>query len=52
MRNHKLSMSEYEYIQFLLDTIEKLTKIAKLQSDVLEQNGIEIYKSSEVKNEW
>lgn len=52
MMNHKLSMSEYEYKEFLLDTIERLTKVVKIQSNILEQNGIEISKLSEVKNEW
>lgn len=34
-------MSNFEYIESLLEIIEKLTKIIKIQSDVLEMHGIE-----------
>lgn len=38
-------MSEYEYVQSLLETIEMLAKIVKTQNEVLKQNGIELYVS-------
>lgn len=40
-------MTDYEYVQSLLETIEKLTKIIKYQNDLLKINGIEIYELSE-----
>lgn len=34
-------MSNFEYIESLLEIIDKLTKIIKIQSEILEMHGIE-----------
>jgi hypothetical protein len=34
-------MSKFEYIESLLEVIEKLTRIIKIQSEILEMYGIE-----------
>lgn len=37
-------MTDYEYVQSLLDTIEKLSEIIKYQNSILEMNGIDLFK--------